>query len=185
MNYWIGQGFGILGTVAELILPQFKKKWQMLIANVCVNSFYALNLVFLNRIGSGIFLFAVAITQGILNLVRTLQEQPSKKWEFPLFLCLYVGLGFYGLLTAPGFVPGINSKNLLELLPIIGAVFSMIFISIRDVDKARKFLLSCNLTWIVYYIIIGSTSVIGTTCSAISCIVAIFRGKRSKSKQMA
>ena len=58
MNYWIGQGFGILATLSDISIPQFKKKWQMLIANIAVNTFSALNLVFLNQIGSGIFLFA-------------------------------------------------------------------------------------------------------------------------------
>ena len=183
MNYWIGQGFGILATITELILPQFKKKQQMLVANIFVNLFYGLNLVFLSRIGSGIFLFAVAICQGILNLVRTLKDQPSQKWEYPVFCCLYVGLGLYGLFTSPDFVPAINGRNLLELLPIVGAVLSMIFISIRDVTKARKFLLSCNLTWMTYHAIIGSTSVFAATCSAVSCTIAMIRNKRANKAQ--
>ena len=41
MNYWIGQGFGILATISDISIPQFKKKWQMLIANIAVNTFSA------------------------------------------------------------------------------------------------------------------------------------------------
>ena len=183
MNYWIGQGFGILSTITEIILPQFRKKWQMLIANICVNSFLALNLVFLNRIGSGVFLFAVAIVQATINLIHTLRKKPPKKWEYALFFCLYVGFGFYGLVTAPGFVPGINPQNLLELLPIIGAVFSMLFVSARDERMARRFLLVCDMHWNVYLAIIGSTSLIGSLCSTGSCIVAMLRDKRERAKQ--
>ena len=42
MNYWIGQGFGILATISDISIPQFKKKWQMLVANIAVNTFSAL-----------------------------------------------------------------------------------------------------------------------------------------------
>ena len=178
MNYWIGQGFGILSTITDIILPQFKKKWQMLVANICVNTFLGLNLVFLGQIGSGIFLFAVAVVQAIVNLIHTLREQPPKKWEYALFFCLYVGLGFYGLVTAPGFVPAINGKNLLELLPIIGAVFSMLFVSTRDERIARRYLMVCNIMWAIYHTIIGSTSALGAYFSGISCFVAIIRDRK-------
>lgn len=57
MNYWIGQGFGVLSTITDISLPLFQKKWQMLVANFAVNTFLLLNLVFLGQIGSGIFLF--------------------------------------------------------------------------------------------------------------------------------
>ena len=184
MNYWIGQGFGILSTITDIAIPQFKKKWQMLVANIFVNTFLGLNLVFLGEIGSGIFLFAVAVVQAIVNLIHTLKEQPPKKWEYALFFCLYVGLGFYGLVTAPGFVPGINPKNLLELLPIIGAVFSMLFVSTREENKARAYLLICTTLWAIYHTIIGSASVFGSIFSAVSCIVAIIRDKRAKAKQV-
>ena len=40
MNYWIGQGFGILATITDISIPQFKKKWQMLVANIAVNTFW-------------------------------------------------------------------------------------------------------------------------------------------------
>ena len=183
MNYWIGQTFGILSTLTDIAIPQFKKKWQMLCANILVNTFLGLNLVFLNQIGSGIFLFAVAVVQAIVNLIHTLREKPPKKWEYALFFCLYVGLGFYGLVTSPGFVLAINGKNLLELLPIIGAVFSMLFVSTRDESIARRYLLVCNCMWAAYHTIIGSTSVFGALFSGISCVVAIIRDKRAKAKQ--
>ena len=183
MSYWIGQGFGILATLTDISIPQFKKKWQMLIANILVNLFLLLNLVFLDQIGSGIFLFAVAIVQAVVNLIHTLREQPPKKWEIGLFFCLYVGLGFYGLVTAPGFVPAINGKNLLELLPIAGAVFSMLFVSTRDESIARRYLMVCNIMWATYHTIIRSTSVFGAIFSGISCMIAIIRDKKAKAKQ--
>ena len=180
MKYLIGQIIGLLATATDIAIPQFKKKWQMLAANILVNALLGLNLVFLEQIGSGIFLFAVAVVQAIVNLVHTLKEQPPKKWEYALFFCLYVGLGIYGLATAPGFVPGINGKNLLEMLPIIGAVFSMLFVSTREENTARKYLMCCNICWAIYHTIIGSTAVFGALFSGVSCMLAILRDRKRK-----
>lgn len=180
MRYLIGQGFGILSTITDILIPQFHKKWQMLVANICVNLFLGLNLVFLNQIGSGIFLFTVAVVQAIVNLIHTLKEQHPKKWEYVLFFCLYVGLGFYGLVTSPDFVPAINGKNLLELLPIAGAVFSMLFVSTRDERIARRHLMVCNVLWATYHTIIGSTAVLGAIFSGVSCMIAIIRDRKKR-----
>ena len=178
MNYWIGQGFGVLSTITDISLPLLKKKWQMLVANFLVNTFLLLNLVFLGEIGSGIFLFMVAMVQALVNLVHTLREKPPKAWEYALFFVLYVGLGFYGLFTAPGYVPGINGKNLLELLPIIGAVFSMLFVCTRDEQKSRAFLLVCSSLWTIYHAIILSTSFFGSFVGVITCVIAMIRDRK-------
>lgn len=182
MTYWIGQAFGIISTAIDISIPLYKKKWQMLIASISGNACVALNLIFLDQIGSGIFLFFVAMVQGVVNLIHTLRNTTPKKWEIPLFFALSLGLGFYGLVTAPGFVPAINGKNLLELLPIFGAVFSMCFLSTRDEQKARKFLLTCTATWAVYHAIIGSTSFFGPFCSVITCTIALIRDRKKGSK---
>lgn len=178
MNYWIGQGFGVLSTITDISLPLFKKKWQMLVANFAVNLFLALNLVFLNRIGSGIFLFCVAMVQAVVNLIHTLRETKPAKLELAVFFVLYVGLGFYGLFTAPGYVPGINASNLRELLPIIGAVFSMLFVCTRDEQKARGFLLVCSSLWSIYHATILSTSFFGSFFGVITCVIAMIRDRK-------
>lgn len=180
MNYWIGQGFGIIATVVGLLIPLFRKKWQMLIANFSNNLLLALNLVFLDEVGSGIFLFVVAMVQAAVNFVHCLRSKAAKPCENALFLCLYLGLGFYGLFTAPGFVPAVNGKNLLELLPILGAVCSMLFISEQNANRSRWYYMACSFVWFVYYIIIGSTSLLGSLLSLITGTAAIIRSKKEK-----
>lgn len=177
MNYWIGQGFGILSTITDIAIPQFKKKWQMLAANIAVNTFLGLNLVFLGQIGSGIFLFAVAVIQAIVNLIHTLKEQPPKKWEYVLFFCLYVGLGFYGLVTAPGFVLAINGKNLLELLPIIGALMLMLSVFAKTEQKTRAFLFCNGAVWAVYCAIIGAATFFTSVAAMVSAAVAMWKNR--------
>ena len=180
MRYLIGQAFGLLATVFCILNPVFKKKWQMLAGNISANLFLALNLVFIDRIGSGIFLFLVAIVQSIFGMVHTVKDTKVSKAENGIFLLLYLGLGFYGLICAPGYVPGINCQNLLELLPIIGAVLSMCFVSARQERTARRFLLGCNSVWTVYHAIIGSTSFFGSFISVVTGIIAIYKNEKVK-----
>jgi len=180
MLYWIGQGFGILGTAVDVTTPLYKKKWHMLIASMMTNVFYALNLVFLDRIGSGIFMFATAFTQGALNLVHTLRNTKRTALETGIFVLLYLGLGIYGLVTAPGFIPAVNAQNLLELLPILGAMLSMCFIASRDVQRSRWFYLGCACVWGTYYVVIGSSSLLGSVISAITAAAAIIKSRKRK-----
>lgn len=180
MNYIIGQAFGLLASGISVLNPVYRKKWMMLLNNLFTNLFYGLNLVFLGEIGSGIFLFAVAVLQAAINLFHSLRGKEAKLPEKLIFLALYVGLGFYGLVTSPDFVPGINLQNLIELLPIIGAVFSMSFVFAPKEQTARKFLICCDSTWAIYYIIIGSTGIVGSLLSITLCLISLYRYRQKK-----
>jgi len=178
MKYWIGQLFGLIATAAGISVPVFDKKWQMLMMSIVNNACGALNLVFLDRIGSGIFLFAVAIVQISVNLVHELRNTTGKLAEKIIFLLLYLGLGFYGLVTGPGYEPGINSRNLLELLPIIAAMMNMLFVFSRREKTARIYYVICNFLWAVYHIIIGSTAALGTGFSVVSGMYALIKNRK-------
>jgi len=180
MMYWIGQGFGILATIAGVSIPVFKKKWQMLVLSMCNNVFCALNLIFLDAIGSGIFLFAVATVQALVNLIHSLRGTSGKTLEKIIFAALYLGLGFYGLFTGPNYVPGINARNLLELLPIIAACMNMCFVFSPGEKQARIFFVLCNGLWLVYYIIIGSSTLLGSAISVATGLFALYANREKK-----
>lgn len=180
MQYLIGQGFGILATIAGVILPIFNKKWQMLVMSIANNVFCALNLIFLDEIGSGIFLFAVATVQAVVNMVHALRNNDGKAFEKIIFAVLYLGLGFYGLFTGPSYVPGINARNLLELLPIAAAMMNMCFVSSRGEKQARIFFVLCNFLWMLYYIIIGSSTVLGAAFSVATGLFALYKNREKK-----
>lgn len=180
LNHIIGQFFGLAASAVSVLNPVYKKKWQMLVNNMLTNLLFGLNLVFLGEIGSGIFLFGVAVLQAAINLIHTLRGQTAKLPEKLIFLVLYVGLGFYGLITSPDFIPGINGQNLLELLPIIGAVFSMCFVFAPKEQTARKFLVCCDSIWAIYYIIIGSTGIVGSVISITLCLISMYRYRRKR-----
>jgi len=181
MRYWIGQAFGIVATIAGISIPVFKKKWQMLVLSICNNVFCALNLIFLDAIGSGIFLFAVATIQAVVNLVHAQRNTTGKAFEKIIFLVLYLGLGFYGLFTGPNFTPGINARNLLELLPIVAAMMNMCFVFSPGEKQARIFFVLCNFLWMVYYIIIGSSTVLGSVFSVATGLFALYKNREKKS----
>lgn len=178
----IGQGFGILATIAGIALPVFKKKWQMLVMSIANNVFCGLNLVFLNEIGSGIFLFIVAAAQAIVNLIHALRDTDSRLFEKILFVVLYLGLGFYGMFTSPNYIagPGFNFRNLQELLPIVAAMMNMLFVFSKGEKTARIFFILCNALWLVYNSIIGSSVLIGSAFSVVTGLIALFGYGRKK-----
>jgi len=182
MKYLIGQAFGIIATIAGVSVPVFKKKWQMLVLSICNNIFCALNLIFLDAIGSGIFLFAVATVQALINLLHSLRNTSGKAYEKIIFAALYLGLGFYGLFTGPNYVPGINARNLLELLPIIAAMMNMCFVFSSGEKQARIFFILCNFLWMLYYIIIGSSTVLGSAFSVATGLFALYRNREKKNR---
>ena len=176
--YWFGQTLGFISTGLGIATPAFRKKWQMLTVNILNNLILGLSLVFLDRIGSGIFLFATAAVQGTINLIHTLRDTKPHKAENGIFLILYLALGFYGLVTAPGFIPALNAQNLLELLPIIGAVLSMCFIAAREEKRARAFYMACCAVWAVYYVAILSSAFFGSFFSIVTGVIAMIRERR-------
>ena len=156
--YILGQVLGIASTVCTIILPFFKKKWQILALNIAVNLLVASNLALIGQVGSGIFLCLVAVVQSIVSMRHDQKGTPVSLFEKILFLVLYVGFGFFGIFTAPDFVPAINTKNLLELMPIVGALMLMFSVFSKTEQTMRKFLLVNATIWTIYTAIVGSTA---------------------------
>ena len=175
MSYLIGQVLGILSTVCTIILPFLKKKWQLLAANILVNLLICLNMLLIGQFGSAVLLCGVAVVQSIVSLVHYFRDTPITKGENVLFFVLYVGLGFVGMFSAPGFVFGLNLANLIELLPIIGAVLMMLSVFAKGEQTTRKFLLANALVWSVYTGIIGSTTFFAQVGAVIADCLALYK----------
>ena len=178
MNYYIGQALGLAATLCTIILPFFKKKWQILVLNICVNLFIALNFVLIGQIGSAVFLCAVAIFQSIDSMIHDVKGTPITLAEQVLFLLLYVGFGFFGMVTAPGFVWAVTPANALELMPIVGALMLMFSVFSKDEQTLRKFLLANAAIWTVYTGIVGSTAFFADFIAMCSTAAALFKYRR-------
>ena len=181
--YLLGQICGLIGTLITVLMPQCKKKTHMSFCTAAVNGLNALNFTLIGELGSSVFLCLVAVIQSFVSVWHEKRKTEVSTLETILFFLLYVGFGFYGMMLSEGFQWAINGKFLLELLPITGAVFSMLFVSTRDESIARRYLMVCNIMWATYHTIIRSTSVFGAIFSGVSCMIAIIRDKKNKAKQ--
>lgn len=178
MQYIIGQILGIGSTVCTIILPFFKKKWQILTANILVNLLISLNFILIGKVGSAAFLCMVAIVQSIVSMLHDKKGTPISLVEKVLFLILYVGFGFFGIFTAPGFVPELNTQNLLELMPIVGALMLMFSVFSKSEQTMRKFLLANATIWTIYTAIVGSTAFFTDLFCMISTTSALIKYRR-------
>lgn len=181
MSYIMGQLIGIIATIIIVAIPVFRKKWQMLAATLAGNFLMALNFILIGQIGSAIWLYFVAITQTVVSMHHTAKGTDARSWEQLLFCGLYVGLGIFGIVTAPDFVPEINAANLLEVLPIIGSAMLTFSIFARGEQTTRIFLLINTTIWSVYTAIVGSTGFFAEVITTIATAWALWK-YRKKSK---
>ena len=171
--YLSAQAFGIFATLCCFIMPLFKRKWQMLLVTVGGNLFFILNLLLLGANDGNLFLNATAMIVNGVSLVQVLlsyhhvqKGTPVTTMENIIFLILYVGLGFWGF------------NRGLDLLPIVGSVFNMLAVFQKDEQKTR-YLVLCNASiFCVYYIILGSTSLLAELMAVITTVIALIKYRK-------
>ena len=178
MAYILGQIFGLMTIVCSLVMPFLKRKWQLLCANMAINLLTILNLSLIGRFGSANFLCMVAIVQSAIALPRAERRTEPGKMETVLFTVLYLGFGFYGIFSAPEFVPVLNYWNLLELLPIMGALAQMVSVFVPDEQATRKWLLCNAVVWLIYSASVGSSVVFNDMLAVISTSTALYRYRK-------
>ena len=178
MGYLIGQVLGILATVVSISMPMLRKKWQMLTATIGCNLLLALNFILIGQMGSGAYLCFVAIIQSIVSMNHTVKGTRASTAEQFLFLGLYIVSGIFGIVTAPGFVMELSYANLLEPLPIIGAVILTFSIFAPDEQTTRKYLLANITIWAVYTALIGSTTFFAEMAAFITTATALYKYRK-------
>ena len=166
MMYILGQILGVIASVCCLILPLFKKKWQMLVMNGLANTLFALNIILIGQFGSAVILNIVAVIQVVLSLWHLQKGKPITRAENILFFVLYVGGGFLGF------------RRALDLLPIVGAVFNMLATFQRDEQKTRVLTLINASIYFVYFAIIGSSSILAEICVITTAVIAMVKYRK-------
>ena len=178
MSYIIGQILGLMSTVCTIILPFLKKKWQILTANIAVNLLICLNMLLIGQFGSAAFLCLVAVVQSAVSIGHSTKGTKVGLGEAILFTVLYLGFGFLGIFTAPGFVWEINLHNLIELMPIIGALLLMVSVFSPNEQTTRKWLLGNAIIWTVYTAIVGSTAFFTDLICVFSTSMALYKYRK-------
>lgn len=166
MLYYIGQFLGILGTLCCLTVALFPKKWQMLVVTALINTFCALNLVFIGRVGSVILIYVIAVLQTFVALRHLKRGTDPSRRENLLFLLLYVVCG------------SLDLRGAIDVLPVFGSVFHMLATFQKDVGKTRVLLLFNSATFLVYYILVGSTSAFSCLCTITTTLFAMYKYRK-------
>lgn len=170
MNEFLGQACGILATVLCLATPLFRQKSRILAVIALVNGLFALNLILIGQVGTGMIMNCIAIVQTGLSYWHLKRDTAVTKTENVLFFVLYVGLGALGF------------HGWLDVLPILAAVFNMLAIFQKDAQKTRVLIFLNAGIYFSYYCILGATSMFAELLSAISAVVALIRyGKKDQS----
>lgn len=182
--YILGQICGIVGTVITVVQPQFEQRMQILFCTVVVNAMSALNYLFVGGAGSAVFLCLIAVVQGLVSLVHEHRRTDIAPWETVLFFFLYMGAGFFGLVTSEGFVWAINAHNLLELLPIVGALMLMLSVFAKTEQNTRLFLFLNGAVWAVYCAVIGATSFFTSLAAMGSSAIAMWKYRNTNGKRV-
>ena len=178
MQYILGQILGILATMVSILMPMLRKKWQMLGATIACNLLLALNFILIGQLGSGAYLCFVAIVQSVVSMRHTVNKTKASALEQYLFLGLYIACGVFGIVTAPGFVLEVSYTNLLELLPIVGAVILTFSIFAPNEQTTRKFLLANITIWAIYTGLIGSTTFFAEVAAFVTTATALYRYRK-------
>lgn len=177
--YLLGQFCGVIGTVITILQPQCRKKEQILICCILVNGMNALNFSLIDQTGSAVFLCLVAIAQSVVSIWHERRGSRVSPVETVLFFLLYLGLGFYGMIASADFAWAVNRHNLLELLPIIGALMLMLSVFARGEQRTRWFLLLNGAAWAVYTAAIGSAVFLSTLASMASSASALWKYRKA------
>ena len=178
--YTIGQIFGVLSAVVCAAAPLFKFKWQMLMLTLLANIFTAVNFILIGQMGATVALCTIACIQTVISMIDLRRDKVSSHRQQILFFFLYLLAGLWGLVSAPGFLPQINWKNLLELMPICGALMSMAYVFVPDEQTARKFLLFSSIVWLIYMLLVHSTAFLAQLASIITTGSALMHYRRSQ-----
>lgn len=133
----------------------------------------------LGQTGSAVFLCLIAIVQSFVSMAHEERQNAVSTWETVLFFILYAGFGFYGMVSSGGFLWALTMDNLLQLLPIIGAVMLMLSVFAKGEQKTRVFLLLNGAAWLIYTAAIRSTTFFTSIASIDSTITALWKYRKS------
>lgn len=166
MLYIIGQALGVVSAICSLILPMLKQKSQMLLMTVATNGLVALNLIMIDQFGSAVLIHSLAVVQAFVSLRHVRRDTPVTKVEGGVFLVLYMVCGLLGY------------KSIIDVLPMVGCLFNMLATFQRDVHKTRILILINVSTFLVYYLVVGSTSALMVGSTIVTTLIAMWRERR-------
>lgn len=170
-NFIIAQVFGVLTIICSVCSMQFKKRKHIFIVLLLLNLFAALNLVFLNSLGSAYITF-FAIVEMIINALFERNKKPVPIFVIALYIVINIALGL------------LSFNGPLDIIPIVCAILYCFVILAKREQNIRKLTLVNQCCWLVYDISIGAYSLsVSNILTIISIIIALVRFKDKGTKK--
>ena len=168
MVYYIAQFAGILVTVGAIVSMQLKQKKHIMPLHIMMNVCGALNILLLDKFGTGVVINLVAVVQVLLSMWHDRKNtEPSKK-EIAAFFVIYMACGL------------ISFHSWLDILPIIAVIFYLFAVFQKDEQRLRCFMLGNGVSWLIYHGVLGSTVVFAQIASIASALVGLYRYRKQK-----
>ena len=168
MVYYIAQFAGILVTVGAIVSMQLKQKKHIMPLHIMMNVCGALNILLLDKFGTGVVINLVAVIQVLLSMWHDRKNtEPSKK-EIAAFFVAYMACGL------------ISFHSWLDILPIIAVIFYLFAVFQKDEQRLRCFMLGNGVSWLIYHGVLGSTVVFAQIASIASALVGLYRYRKQK-----
>ena len=171
--YVIAQIFGLLQSTCCIIGPYFKYRWQMLVNSLVSVSFLIINLILLSISMpdspvniSGIILNSVALVVLSFSLWHVRKGTQAPIVEKVIFFVIFLALGCVGF------------KDLIDIFPLLGAVFFMLASFQHDEQKTRVLYLFNTLSWFTYHCLCFNSAAIGQAVAFSMYAIALYKYRK-------
>lgn len=161
MTQIIAQILGILALGVTIVCYQFNSQKKILAAQMIAATLFTVNLALLGGMSG-----ALLNIHGICRAL-TFYQRGRYKWADHTTFWVW----FY--IVAAVVCVAITYQSPLDLLPLIGQIFTTISFSMKDASKIRLFTLPSPPCWFIYHL---STGNIGGTLNEIFVISSIIIG---------
>lgn len=163
-------GFTAVGLY--LLSYQLKKRAHIVWTTFASNVFYVLQYILLGAFSGAV----LDVLSTVVSFLAARKNAPGLK-KYAKYICLAAVL----VTIAIGLVIAILQKDLIELIPIAGAVFQTIGLWCDDEQTIRKFGLCSSPFWLVYnFISQAYGAALGSFLAMVSIITALVRYRKTK-----
>ena len=176
--YILGQSFGILAAITSIFRPQFKRRKHIFFCTLLGNLFCTLNFVLIGKSGAASLVCTVAIIQSLLAMLHDRHNRAVPTREKIIFLILYLAAGLFGFAYSQNFSLEMHWDTAIELMPVLGALMLMFSNFARKEQTIRFFLLLNAGVWMIYSLLIGSSTVLSNIISLCSTATALWKYRR-------
>ena len=185
---WIitAQLLGLLSCIVGMLCPHMRYRRHMFLLSALANLFAGGNLlIFALHPGKSVSLGAcminfVAVAQNLFNYKRDRQGIKNPVWEKLTFILFYLCVSILPTLLTLKEPLFASLESTKELLPVIAVVFFMIAGWFKMEQTIRLLSVINVATWLIYYLIIGSSMFVSQTVSLFSLAIALWTHRQAK-----